>query len=181
MTSTVDGVRAYTLDGLVYLTNNTYDHLVAKDSSVQIVSTNGVLWLWWIDQFSILQKALINSDMTISSAIQIKPNVLGFSVKYLQSIGDCVATIVGTVLNITISNVVYTSNWPIERLYDFDFDVSDDLQKMYILYKKPGSPIQAFVEEYQVGVVQTLVQIFRVYDFSLGARDLPVELVHLFK
>lgn len=180
MTSTVNGVRAYMLDGLIYLTNSTYDRLVTKGSSVQIVSTNGVLWLWWIDQFGALQKALINSDMTIGSSIQIEQNVLGFCVKYFQSIGDCALTIIGTALNIQIGAVVYTSSWPVERLHDFDFDMSDDLQKVYVFYKKPGSPIQAFVEEYQVIIAPTLVQTFSVYDFSLGARDLPSELVPLF-
>lgn len=146
--SSVNGLTARARSGYVNLSTKTNDVIVGKGSSVKLVETDSGIYLYWLDGTT-LRRGSVNPNLTLSSQETVASLVTAFSARNLQGIGIAYAVVISGQLNIHIGAYTYTSTWPVERLDDFEFDASNDLQTISVLYRRPGSPVQAFVEFFE--------------------------------
>lgn len=164
-------------NGMIYLSDSSRERFAVAGANPSLSQAAG-LKLWWLSGRTLMSADV--SGLEISGTSVVNTNIDSYVVRDLQGIGVAIATVSDTNLQVQIGSNLYAGSWPAERTSDFDFDFSDDLQKMYVVFRKPGSPIQAFVEEYETrGQIQ--MEIVKVYDFSLGPTDLPSTLVPFFK
>jgi hypothetical protein len=150
ITSVVGAYTAQVSAGVITLSYGRSSVLVGRGSAVQLVESAN-LHVYWLDSSNALQRAIVGSPLALSSIETVASNVTAFFVRDVTSRGIAFAYVIGTTIYFNILGSVVTSEWPAVRLPDFSFDLSADLQLISILYRRPGSPIQAFVEQLEAG------------------------------
>jgi hypothetical protein len=176
ITSTVGGYTAIVDNGLITIYWDGYaSTIVGPGTAVQLLDSDS-LYLFWITDTGALHRStvsLVDNTITLSTPAVVAPAVFGFFVKDIPGYGIAYAYVYNSALHINLLGTNYVGTWDLTRLHDFTFDVSTDLQTLSLLYMKPGSPVQAFVDYYGIesSVVTTTARL-RLYDFELGAHPL---------
>lgn len=178
ITSTAGGYSAVVDNGIITLyLGNSASRVVGHGSAVQLLDSDA-LYLFWIADTGALQKStvtFVDGAIVMSTPLMLAASTTGFFVKDIPGFGIAYAYIAATVLNINILGTSYVGTWDLARFPDFTFDISTDLRTLSVLYVKPGSPPQAFVDYYgtETIFVETTA-ILRLYDFELGAQQLAL-------
>lgn len=146
ITSTVGNYTAQTNSGVITLSHEGTSVLVGFGSSVQLVESSS-LYLYWIASTGALRRAPIVGT-TLGLVETIASSVTSFFALAVDTRGIAYAYLSSGSIHLDILGSVVTNTWPSERLSDFSFDISNDLNTISVLYKRPGSPIQAYVEQY---------------------------------
>jgi len=176
ITSTAGGYTAKVDNGIVTLyLDGSASLVVGLGTSVQLLDSDS-LYLFWITTAGVLQRSTVtqvSGAIVLTATAALASNVTGFFAKDIPGYGLAYAYITGLVLHINILGSSYLGTWGATRLPDFTFDISPDLSTLSVLYMKPGSPTQAFVDYYgtETIFVETIAML-RLYDFELGAHTL---------
>ena len=149
--STVNGYSAQADSGVVGLADAQSSLVVDSGSAVQLLESNST-YLYWVSDAGDLKRGIVTSNpLRLSATETVASSVSSFYVRDIPGFGIAYAYVSGTTIHINVLGKSYTGVWPIERLPDFTFDLSSDLKTISILYMRPGSPVQAFVEYYTAG------------------------------
>lgn len=146
--SSINGYVAEVSSGLINVRHDNVGIVVGKGKQVQLIESDNI-YLYYIDNSNNLIRVSINSNVLISDPINIASNVDGFYAIDVSNVGMSYAYISQSTMHINIAGNVFSMAWPPERLSDFSFDISNDLKTLTILYMKPGSPVQAYIEYYE--------------------------------
>lgn len=164
-------------NGVVYVSNGQTEVNVTTgvQAELDVAGTS----LWWIDAGN-LNSATLNPDMSLGTVTLISP-ARTFKLRDMGDKGTSVAYLHGPNLSILLETTTYTLEWPVARSDDFDFEFSTDLRTLSVIYRLPGSPLQAFVAlySYQNDTYIVVDALLRVFDFELGARTLDPKAANL--
>ncbi len=119
--------------------------VVGTFKSAQLVDT-GTLYLYSLSKTGELQRRTVTEALVFGSPETLQTAVAGFYARDLPGVGTAYGYITGGQLRISVNGSLYSTAWPSERLDEFKFDFSGDLQTISVLYMRPGSPVQAFIE-----------------------------------
>lgn len=122
--------------------------------SAQLVDS-GVLHLYSLTTSGVLQRRTVTESLTFGSPETLQSAVDGFYARDLPGIGVAYGYIIGGQLSISVGGSTYATPWSAERLDEFEFDFSSDLQSISVLYMRPGSPVQAFIEYLEASEITT--------------------------
>lgn len=152
ISSTIPGYSASLVGGQINLVTDSRAVTFGAATSVQLVETATSVLLYWLENNGSLSFGTVNADLTISNAVQlVQTGVSTFYAKYLLGVGTSFAYVVGTTLTINIAGTTTTGTWGSDRLPDFSYDVSNDLQVITVLFSA-GVPVQAYTETYSAQV-----------------------------
>jgi hypothetical protein len=145
--STTAAYHAQLNAGLIIIDDGTNSVQLGRGSALQLVESSET-WIYWIGTDNVLRRASIHSQLSIGNTEILTTGVSSFFVRDVPGRGIACAYVRATTLYIDMFGYLSSGSWPIERLPDFSFDISDDLQTISVLYLRPGSPTQAYIEYY---------------------------------
>lgn len=151
--SSVGGYNANISSGTAHISYNSYSMVLSSVISIQLVESDS-MYLYWLSTNGNLKRASIRSNsLILENEETLLTGITSFYARDLPGVGQAYACVSGQAITIYMpGGISYTGAWSVERLPDFSFDISNDLKTISILYMRPGSPIQAYVEQYsQVG------------------------------
>lgn len=149
ITSEAAGYTASVVLGQIQISNGTQSATSESAVALQLVELADSVLLYWIDSTGKLTVGTVTTDLILTNKIELVPsNVTTFFAKNLPGVGTAFAYVIGTTLTINVAGTITLGSWSADRLLDFSFDVSNDLQTITVLYRA-GEPAQAYVETYQ--------------------------------
>lgn len=153
----------------VYVGDGAREAQVAQGTAPVVDTENN---LWWLSNGNLL-KAAVNSDLTIGTTATVGP-ARSFAVKDVGNLGVVSACLHSSTLTLRAGSQVYDLAWAAGRSDDFDFEFAADMQTLSVIYRLPGSPLQAYVDLYSSQSDSFIIvdSLLRVYNFELGARTL---------
>lgn len=151
--STVEIYTAQVSSGSVFLSTDGSSLLVGQGTSAQLVRSS-TLYLYWLTSAGTLRRATVADDLTLGTVTTLATNVSSFYAIDMAGRGMAYAYVSNNTITIDLLDTSFTASWPSDRLPDFSFDVSTDMTTISVLYRRPGSPIQAFVETYDISETQ---------------------------
>jgi hypothetical protein len=119
--------------------------VVGTFKSAQLIDA-GTLYLYSLSKAGELQRRTVTEALVLGSPETLQTAVAGFYTRDLPGVGVSYGYVTGGQLRISVDGRLYSTVWPSERLDEFEFDFSSDLQTISVLYMRPGSPVQAFIE-----------------------------------
>lgn len=152
ITSSVTGYTASVVSDQIELVAGVQSVTFGSATDVQLVENETGVLLYWLTPTGALIFGTVNTDLSISNQVTLVPTgVTTFFARFLPGVGTSFAYVVGTVLTINIAGTTTTGTWSADRLHDFSYDVSGDLQTITVLYRQ-GEPSQAYSESYSAMV-----------------------------